>query len=45
MARKISDLKTRSVTSSKAKSVKGGAKAGARLRPSNTPLARKKGGK
>lgn len=34
MRKKISDLKTRSISSAKAKSVKGGAKAGASLRTS-----------
>jgi hypothetical protein len=38
MKKKISDLKTRSVSSSKAKSVKGGAKAGAVTR-SKRPIA------
>lgn len=40
MRKKISDLKTRSVSSAKAKSVKGGAKAGATVRPSRPVSAR-----
>lgn len=43
MKKKISDLKTRSVSSAKAKSVKGGAKANASLR--STAAVRSAGGK
>jgi hypothetical protein len=40
MKKKIGDLKTRSVSSSKAKSVKGGAKAGAVTRTKRPTAAR-----
>ena len=40
MRKKISDLKTRSISSAKAKSVKGGAKAGASARPNRPVSAR-----